>query len=53
LWRVSQSLFEREPQSGKDAELKAFAERLLPKLRGHLEEAQQVLGAKWPARVRP
>jgi putative membrane protein len=30
------SLFEREAKSGKDAELKAFAEKTLPTLKDHL-----------------
>lgn len=36
------SLFERQAREGQDPELKAFAERMLPKLREHLAMAQQM-----------
>lgn len=39
-------LFEREAREGQDPELKAFAERTLPKLREHLGMAQQLQGKK-------
>lgn len=38
------SLFERQAREGQDADLKAFAERMLPKLREHLAMAQQMQG---------
>lgn len=34
--------FEKQAKDGKDAELKAFAAQALPKLREHLEHAQQL-----------
>jgi len=38
-------LFEEEVKSGKDAELKAFAEATLPKLKAHLAEAKKLAAA--------
>ena len=38
------SLFEGEAKSGKDADLKAFAEKTLPTLKTHLEKAQGLQG---------
>jgi putative membrane protein len=37
--------FEKEARSGKDADLKAFAEKTLPTLKEHLKMAKE-LGAK-------
>lgn len=37
-------LFEQEARTGQDAEVKAFAERQLPKLREHLEQIHQLPG---------
>ena len=36
--------FEKEAKDGKDPELKAFADTMLPGLRKHLQEAQQLQG---------
>lgn len=44
--RKAISLFERQAREGQDADLKAFAERMLPKLREHLAMAQQMQGAQ-------
>lgn len=38
--RTTVTLFEREARSGRDPELKAFATRLLPSLRDHLQQAR-------------
>lgn len=38
-------LFNEEIKDGKDAELKAFAEATLPKLKAHLSEAQKLAAA--------
>lgn len=39
-------LFTTESTSGKDADLKAFAAKMLPDLKGHLQMAQQLPAAK-------
>jgi putative membrane protein len=40
------SLFQREAKSGKDAEVKAFAEKTLPTLQEHLKMAQGISAKK-------
>lgn len=35
-------LFEKEARKGDDADLTAFANKLLPKLQGHLSQAQEI-----------
>lgn len=40
------ALFEKEANEGKDAELKAFATKMLPALREHLKHAQDLAKAK-------
>ncbi len=40
------ALFEKEARSGKDAELKAFAEKTLPTLKDHLTAVRSLTGKK-------
>ena len=39
------ALFRKEAQSGKDADLKAYAQKTLPTLEEHLQMAKQLPGA--------
>ncbi len=45
-------LFEKESETGKDADLKAFATRTLPTLKEHLRRAQELSGEKKAADVK-
>jgi putative membrane protein len=42
------ALFQREAQTGKDAETKAFAEKTLPTLQDHLKSAQALAAKRQP-----
>ncbi len=44
------ALFEEEAKNGKDADLRAFAEKTLPKLREHLKEVTSLAGGERPSR---
>jgi putative membrane protein len=44
------SLFQREAKSGKDAEIKAFAEKTLPTVQEHLKMAQDLSAKTKPAK---
>lgn len=47
------ALFERQAREGQDADLKAFAERTLPKLREHLAMARQQMQAQQSGQAGP
>jgi putative membrane protein len=44
------ALFEEESKNGKDADLRAFAEKTLPTLREHLKEVTSLAGGERPSR---
>jgi putative membrane protein len=44
------ALFEEESKNGKDADLRAFAEKTLPTLREHLKEVTTLAGGEKPSK---
>jgi putative membrane protein len=48
--KVAVALFEEEAKNGKDADLRAFAEKALPTLREHLKHVTSLAGGERPSR---